>query len=307
MKSCAHEQFETLERDHWWFRGRRRVYLELLREALGGAAIERVLDVGAGTGGFLFELERLGDVVHWVEPHADGARRCLARGYPRGVRAIAEDLPYAAMSFDLVALFDVLEHTDDEARVLGEVARVLRPEGLAVISVPAYPWLWSENDETSEHRRRYTRARLRGALEQAGLEVVRCTHANALLLPAIAACLLAGEGLRLVGLHAPSAQRTNLGVRLPAPLGRLCYRLFIAELPFSRRWDLPFGHSILALARRRKGALDPVLGSRSAGRGRARLEGALGGLQVDVPQVGSGRILSRKGEWTLRFRRVPGR
>jgi len=294
MKETAHEQFETLERDHWWFRGRRRVYVELLRGALGGTAVERVLDVGAGSGGFLPELERLGGAVHWVEPHADSARRCLARGFPSGARALAEALPYAEKSFDLVALFDVLEHTDDEASVLAEVARVLRPEGLAVISVPAYPWLWSVNDETSEHRRRYTRASLRGRLERAGLEVVRCTHANALLFPAIAAWLLAGEGVRRLGLRTPSAQRTNLGVRLPAPLGRLCFRLFTAELALSRRWDLPFGHSLLALARRREGALTPVLASRAARRGRARREGALGGLQVDVPQTGSGRLLSGK-------------
>ena len=120
MKPEAHRQFETLEGDHWWFRARRRVYLDLLRTALGSRPVERILDVGAGSGGFLPELSSLGGAVHYAEPRVHSVAACRERGFPYGVRARAEALPYAEMSFDLVCLFDVLEHAEDDAAVLGD-------------------------------------------------------------------------------------------------------------------------------------------------------------------------------------------
>ncbi len=278
MKPEAHRQFETLEGDHWWFRARRRVYLDLLRTALGSRPVERILDVGAGSGGFLPELSSLGGAVHYAEPRVHSVAACRERGFPYGVRARAEALPYAEMSFDLVCLFDVLEHAEDDAAVLGEVARVLRPEGLLLVTVPAYPWLWSENDEIAEHRRRYTRDSLRRVIEAASLGPLRCTHTNALLLPAIAAYLLIGKGAGRLGLRGRSRGRTNLEVPVPRVVDRLCYHAFTAELKLSRRWNLPVGHSILALARRRDILLTPAERSGRRARGRAAVEGSLAGL-----------------------------
>lgn len=278
MKPEAHRQFETLERDHWWFRARRRVYLDLLGQALGSRPVERVLDVGTGSGGFLPELQRLGGAVHYAEPRSASVAACRERDFPYGVRARAEALPYAEMSFDLVCLFDVLEHVQDDNAVLGEVARVLRPEGLALVTVPAYPWLWSENDVIAEHRRRYTRDSLCRVIEGANLGLLRCTHTNVLLFPAIAAYLLVARGARRLGLRGRSPGGTNLSVHLPRVVDRLCYLAFTAELQLSRRWNLPVGHSILALARRRDILLTPAERSSRRARGRAAVEGSLAGL-----------------------------
>ena len=154
MRPAAFEQFRALERDHWWFRGRRAVYLELLRGALEGRRARRVLDVGTGLGGFLPELAGLGHALHFTELDAEAARAALGRGGAVGVRARAEALPFADESHDLVTLFDVVEHADDDGRVLEEAARVLRPGGTLLLSVPAHPWLFSRNDEVAGHRRR---------------------------------------------------------------------------------------------------------------------------------------------------------
>ncbi len=254
MRPAAFEQFRALERDHWWFRGRRAVYLELLRGALEGRRARRVLDVGTGLGGFLPELAGLGHALHFTELDAEAARAALGRGGAVGVRARAEALPFADESHDLVTLFDVVEHADDDGRVLEEAARVLRPDGTLLLSVPAHPWLFSRNDEVAGHRRRYTRRGLAELVEGADLRLVRCTYANALLFPAIAATVLA---LKAVEPLLPRSEHTNLSWRLPRPLDELCFQAFRAELALSRRVDLPLGHSLLVIARREE--TGPVL------------------------------------------------
>ncbi len=247
MRTKAFEQFLALEREHWWFRGRRAVYLELLRGALEGRRPRRVLDIGAGVGGFLPELSGLGQRVHFTEFDPEALGAASARSVAHGVRARAEALPFRDESYDLACLFDVVEHVADDARALDEVARVLRPGGLVVLSVPAHPWLFSRNDVVAGHVRRYTRERLQTLIRGAALELVRCTYANALLFPAIAPAVLASK---LVEPLAPGSEHTNLSLKLPRWADQLCFRAFRAELLLSRRWDLPLGHSLFAIARR---------------------------------------------------------
>lgn len=257
MKREAFEQFENLERGHWWFRGRRRVYLELLRRELGAARPRRVLDLGAGVGGFLEELGELGEELVYTELDREAVERLRERRGAPGVRADATALPFEDMSFDLVCLFDVLEHIVDERQALREVLRVLSPGGYALLSVPAHPWLWSENDRVAQHVRRYTRRGLVDALTGAGLLLQRCTFANALLFPAIASFLVVTEAARK--LHLAPRGATNLSLPWPRSLDSVCYRLFVSELALSRRVDLPLGHSLVAIARRRDYAVTPLL------------------------------------------------
>jgi SAM-dependent methyltransferase len=256
LRPSAYEQFARLEREHWWFRGRRRVYLELLRGALDPPSPRRVLDIGAGVGGFLEELGGLGGTLHCTERDPGALRLCQERGLAHCLRADASALPYANESFDLITLFDVLEHLDDDGHALREVQRVLAPGGLVLTSVPAYPWLFSHNDVVAEHRRRYTRSGLREVHQRSGLHLLRLTHANALLFPPIAMFLLASRARRWL---APSdRERTNLSWRLPHFLDELAYRAFCAELAVSKRGDLPFGHSLVAIAQRRDVELTPL-------------------------------------------------
>ena len=159
-------------------------------------------------------------------------------------------LPYREAAFDLVALFDAIEHIPDDTRALGEVARVLRPGGRVIVSVPAYPFLFANNDRVARHCRRYTRTTLAAVLVRAGLVVERNTHTNVFLFPLILPTVLVLKALEtLLGIR-PDPERTNLTVPLPAFLHGLLARIFAAELAVSRRRDWPAGHSILAIARK---------------------------------------------------------
>lgn len=251
MEAVAYRQFRELEDGHWWFRGRRAVYLGLLRHHLAGARPARVLDLGCGVGGFLAGLSELGECVVPTDLDRASLATCRERGFPLGVVSDGYALPFADGAFQLACLFDALEHIPDEGRALREVVRVLAPGGRVVVSVPAYPFLFANNDRVARHCRRYTRATLRRALEAAGLVLERNTHTNVFLFPLILPAVLALKAWESLRRKPPDTQRTNLSFPFPVPLQNLLFALFAAELPFSRHLDWPAGHSILAIARKR--------------------------------------------------------
>ncbi len=248
MHELARRQFDRLERDHWWFRGRRTVYVGLLRHLLGGARPARALDLGAGRGAFASELRELCGSVVALDLDAQGLATCRGAGRASAVLADSGRLPFADHSFDLVCLFDVLEHLDDDCGALREVRRVLRPGGLCFASVPAWPWLFSGNDRLAHHKRRYTRGALERCARSAGLEIVRNTHTNVFLFPLIAPAVLARKAWEALR-GARARPWTNLSWSLPSGLGEVCFRVFAAELAVSRWVDLPIGHSIAIAAR----------------------------------------------------------
>lgn len=250
MEAAAYRQFRELEEHHWWFRGRRNVYLGLLRHHLDGAQLGRVLDLGCGVGGFLTGLEALGRVVVASDIDRASLVTCRERGFARGLVADGYALPFADGAFELVCLFDALEHIPDEARALAEVARILAPGGRVLVTVPAYQFLYANNDRIARHCRRYTRARLARALAGAGFGLERNTHTNVFLFPLILPTVLLLKAWERVSRREPHPERTNLTFPLPTALQDLLAAVFSAELPFTRRFDWPAGHSILAIARK---------------------------------------------------------
>lgn len=249
MESHAYEQFLELEQDHWWFRGRRSVYLGLLRHHLQGERPARVLDLGAGVGGFLAGLSELGERVYASDTSSEGLAYCRSRGFPAAAVADGYALPFADDSFDLVCLFDCVEHIPDDLRAMKEVARVLRPGGLTFLSVPAYQFLYANNDRVVHHQRRYSRRTMRALLEGAGFRVERLTHTNVFLFPFILPAVLGIKALEKLLPRRTEPGHTNLSWPMPRMVHAALHGVFSAELPFSRRFDWPAGHSIAAIAR----------------------------------------------------------
>ena len=113
----------------------------------------------------------------------DSAASATSSGY---TQAGLESLPFDDASFDLVAATDVVEHVAAEGQALQELRRVAAPTGVMLLTVPAYMWLWSEEDVSLHHHRRYTKPRLVRAVRDAGWEPVFTTYFNTILLPPIA-------------------------------------------------------------------------------------------------------------------------
>src|SRR5262249_48711398 len=148
----------------------------------------RLLDAGCGTGGTTTWLRRYGRVVG-VDLAAEAVPFWQQRGLRWAARSSVEALPLASESVDLVTCFDVLYHPQvgDEAPVLAEFWRVLRPEGALLMRVPAYGWLHGAHDDAVHTRRRYTRSDVVEGLCGAGFQVVAATYGNCLLFPLAAA------------------------------------------------------------------------------------------------------------------------
>jgi SAM-dependent methyltransferase len=244
MDEAFYPAYFELEGRHWWFLGRRKLFLRLLERQfpVDRRPIE-ILDFGCGTGAFLEHLERFG-TVRAVDADPSAVAFCHTRGraevqlVPPGDR-----LPFPDDSFDLVTTLDVIEHIDDDVGALAELRRVLRPGGRLLVAVPAFMFLWGKQDEVSHHRRRYTARTLRRALADAGFEVDRTSYFNTVLFIPIAAVRL---GRRLVRRPGSAQSDFDLG---PAALNRALGAVFGAEAGLVARRDLPFGVSLLAVAR----------------------------------------------------------
>ncbi len=249
MDRAAYETFARLEHDHFWFVSRRRIFFDLLdREFAGEPGRPRdVLEVGCGAGGMLGPLSRYGPVTG-IDIDHEYVAFCKERGFARVLCGSGYELPFADACFDLVCLFDTMEHIPDDVQALREVRRVLRPGGRVFVSVPAYQWLWSQNDRIAHHCRRYTTTRLRRAMTAAGLEVQRASYFNSLLLPLIVPAVFWQKLRERLGLLPPGFN--NMSVALPKPVNRLFTAVMSSEMRPLRRIDLPFGHSAFALARR---------------------------------------------------------
>ncbi len=144
-----------------------------------------LIDVGCGTGALAARLGADGFRVLALDLRTEGIARLRAAGAPVLVAsADATQLPVPGAAADVVLSTHVSEHVDDEAAI-AEIARVLRPGGVAVLTVPALPWLWSARDDEAGHRRRYTRRTFESLMRRAGLDVVDLRFYQCLLLPTI--------------------------------------------------------------------------------------------------------------------------
>lgn len=239
MNPAAYETMARTEDQHWWYAGRRRILAEVI-ERLNPPTTSRILEIGAGTGGNLAMLSRFGEVSAVEVDDYARARASEKTGIPVQKGHLPDGLPFTGPSFDLVCLFDVLEHIQDDVAALRVLRGLIRPDGQILLTVPAYNWLWSSHDVIVHHYRRYNERMLRQRGEAAGLRVVRLSHFNLWLAPLAVAVRLVDPLL--------SSRESSPGVSLPAkPINRAFLAVFGSEAALLRRCDLPFGISLLAV------------------------------------------------------------
>ena len=243
MRPDEHARMFEFEDHYWWFVGRQAVIRALLDRHLRPVPDRTILDVGCGSGATLKVLEDYGYTIG-LDPYASAIALSKQRGLTRLVVGDATRLPYPAESFDLVTALDVMEHIEDDVAALGEVHRVLKPNGQMLLTVPAYQWLWSQHDIALDHFRRYTASLLKQRVKAAGFIIERLTYCISLLLPAAAALRLS-ERYRKPK-HGPQAAL----IELPKPLNAFCLATVQLEASLLRYINLPAGVSVVCLARR---------------------------------------------------------
>jgi SAM-dependent methyltransferase len=242
-----------IEERHFWFRGRNSAIAALARRACAGPpSARRVLEVGCGTGNVLRQLERAcpGALVVGMDLFADGLAYARSRTRCPLVQADARAAPFSA-PFDLIGLFDVLEHLPDDVAVLRALRGLLAPGGALLLTVPAHAWLWSYFDVASRHRRRYSPEQAERQLGRAGFRVEYASQYMCAILPLvwIRRRLTAGDG-RGAPDREGTFERATEELRIWPLLNGLLARLLEQEARLiGRGRRLPFGTSLLILAR----------------------------------------------------------
>lgn len=250
------EYFEKLfevEDSHFWFRARNEVITTFVRKLAEDLDPPyRVLEIGCGTGNVLRCLEGAcdGATVVGMDAFKEGLRWAQRRSRCALVQANAQQHPFA-VPFDLLGLFDVLEHIPDDSRLLRDILKILRPGGHLLLTVPANSSLWSYFDEASGHCRRYGSADLGEKLASTGYEIEFLTPLMSTLYPLMwCGRRLAGLGQRLRPRCSNKALANEELQILP-----LINEVLAFSLAQEARWlaqgrKLMFGTSLLALARR---------------------------------------------------------
>jgi len=237
-----------VEARHFWFRGLRRFLRPLLERATGGRTGARLLDCGCGTGVNLPLLARFGPV--WaIDLSAYGVGLARAAGFTRSARASVAHLPFGDATFDVVTSIDVLYSLDDEdeRRAADEMHRVLKPGGAAILNLAAMRILHGDHSVLSEEVRRYDRERVHELLDRAGFRIDRLTYTNATLFPLV---LTQRTIERALGLASCDRAAEKMTIP-PAPVNELLAGILALESVVLRFVSLPFGSSLLCLARKR--------------------------------------------------------
>lgn len=232
-------RLSEIERWHFWFVGRRTLVHRLVEQYLDRSMA--LLDVGCGTGHLLEELTQQGYRIAGLDLRPEGLRS-TRKDLPAAflVQAEATRLPLAAETFEAVLMLDVMEHVED-GTLLREVAGILKPGGIVILTVPALPWLWSYRDTAAGHLRRYTRKGLSRVLVAAGFGIREIHYYQCLLLPfAILTRLLGKKDGTLRDLEDQ-----------PAPmLNNLFLQISNLEVSLGKVFHWPVGSTLVAVCQK---------------------------------------------------------
>jgi len=240
---------------HFWFRSRNKAIAALASQVAARMKNGyRVLEAGCGTGNVLRVLERTcsGGMVVGMDLSPEGLKYARQRTSCSLVCGDINALPFAR-PFDVVCLFDVLEHLRDDVGVLGSIHNLMSRGGVLLLAVPAHPSLWSYFDEASHHCRRYEVDELRGKLVSTGYRVEYATYYMASILP------LVWLGRRVRSLKRRNAAADIDAARdlasselrvIPVVNGLLAFLLSLESKLIDRRRNLRIGTSLLVVARR---------------------------------------------------------
>jgi SAM-dependent methyltransferase len=241
MNPNEYEAMFRAEQKHWWYRALHRLIFDWLGRELPGWKDKAILDAGCGTGAILERLGNPGRNVG-VDLAPEALAFCRQRGLENVRQADISALPFPDNSFDAVICSSVLYHqwVGDVPRALREINRVLRPDGILLVNLPAFSFLHSAHDDSVMTARRFRKSEVLSLLARNGFKIRRLSYWTTLLFPmAVAARMFAllKSGRDFESGSKPVASAILGGV-------------MTTERALLRLTDLPFGVALMAMARK---------------------------------------------------------
>ena len=242
MKKITYDIEWNVERFHWWFTGRRR----LLKILLSSSRIHKnslVIDVGCGVGSNLSLLNSMGFNVIGIDSEIYSLSFAKKNVSVSLINGDLSRLPIKSNSIDIIIATDILEHLNEDTTGIKEMYRTLAHRGIAVLTVPAFEFLWGTQDVVGMHKRRYSKNEFLKKLRQAGFDILKSSYFNFILFIPI---FIARRLIHFLGLKIESENEIN------SPLINFFLKaIFSIESHMLKFFSFPFGVSIFCVAQKK--------------------------------------------------------
>ena len=236
MDARAYHDMVYRQDEHWWFKARREILSEEIKD-LNLRGDIKILEIGCGAGGNISMLQKFGEVyaVELDEYSREYAKMKMQVEVQPG--SLPDNIPFSDNTFDLVCLFDVLEHVKQDDKALIAIQKILVPGGKLLITIPAHQWLFSTHDKILHHHRRYSWKGIVKILNYCNYSILRMSYYNTVLFPVVVI-------VRLMDLFIHTDKST--GSSIPSPwLNSILFSLFRFEKYILRHITLPYGASMI--------------------------------------------------------------
>lgn len=237
---------EKYEKTYWWHIGKKNLVREFIRKYKKDKEL-KILEIGCGAGEITEMLTEFGKVYA-----NDVAKLAINKVQERGIKNTIHgdinslDLKKYENKFDIVLSLDVLEHIKEDTKVMANTHKMLKGSGKFLITAPAYKFLWSMHDEALEHQRRYTDYELKTKLEDNGFRIIKQSHFVFFAFPVIALVKF------LSNFFSKKAYPNTSYIELPGLLNDLMVKTLSVEIFLMKRFNLPFGTTIVVVAEKIK-------------------------------------------------------
>lgn len=171
----GHDDCFSVEDSSFWFNHRNDCIVALV-DSFPPQNNEPIFDIGGGNGFVSSGLQHSGFNVVLMEPGALGAANAKKRGLKNVICATTETANIKKQSLAAVGLFDVIEHIGDDIAFLKSINRLLKDGGYLYTTVPAYSFLWSQEDVLAGHFRRYNIREISRILVSAGFSIAFASY-----------------------------------------------------------------------------------------------------------------------------------
>lgn len=239
-----------MEKKHFWHIGRKEIIISMLKIFISDCTNNvKMLEVGCGNGSVLRYLKKEGIDIEGVDVSLPGLKFCRKQAniplYQLDVSITA--LPFISECYDIVGMFDLIEHINNDQQILEEVYRCCKKNGFLIVTVPANKYLWSYFDIIAGHKRRYSKKEIERKLYKAGFKVEKISFYVFFLFPII---------FLMRKLHSLNNRKRNIQINnfieiqtipLLNSFFLMLMRLEKKILPFI---NLPWGTSLIVVAKK---------------------------------------------------------
>lgn len=241
MQEIVYHNNYELENSYWWFVARKKILRDLIQRYCLLNNKSNLLDVGCGTGGFASFISQYFNVI-CLDTSDLALSYCQDRGLKNLFKGTLEE--FNKDNIQIITMLDVVEHIENDKRVIERAYELLENNGYLIVTVPAYKWLWSDHDEIHMHKRRYKKKEIARLVESAGFEIVFSTYFNFFLFPTVAI-------MRIIEILFKTKKNIDKPVvSVPYFINKLLEKIFSLEKYFLKFIKFPFGLSILIIAKK---------------------------------------------------------